>query len=114
MAARLSLNVILWIPVRIEDNDSVGSSQVDAEAAGARAQQEDELIRVGFGETIDSGLKMISGEKEKQKQKERERMTERKNGEGVTLILSHLSQAQSLFLSIYLALSLSLSLSKAH
>ena len=34
------------IPIRVEDNNSVGRLQVQAETTGARRQNEDEIFRV--------------------------------------------------------------------
>lgn len=43
MGAVHGLQVHLRVPVRVEEDDDVGRGQVDAEAAGARRQHEDEL-----------------------------------------------------------------------
>lgn len=37
----------MGIPIRVEDNDGVGTLQVKAQSARARRQQEDEVLRVG-------------------------------------------------------------------
>lgn len=56
------LQVVLWIPVRVIDDDGVGSGQVDSESAGASAEQEDKTIRVWFGESVDRFLSQISSD----------------------------------------------------
>ena len=43
----------LRVPVRIVDDDRVGGGEVDAEAARARREDEDELGRVGGVEHLD-------------------------------------------------------------
>ena len=40
MAAGLSLEIVLRVPVAVVDDDRVGGDQVDAEASGFGAQQE--------------------------------------------------------------------------
>ena len=45
VAASLSLEVILWIPVRVVDNDSISSCEVDAKTTGPRAEEKDKPIR---------------------------------------------------------------------
>lgn len=45
MAPGLTLDVVLRVPVRVVDNDGVGSRQVDAQAARARAKKEHEPVR---------------------------------------------------------------------
>ena len=37
------LDVVVWIPVRVVDDDSVGGVQVDAETPGFRRKQERKL-----------------------------------------------------------------------
>jgi hypothetical protein len=58
VAARLRLNVVLRIPVRVENDDGVGRRQVDADAAGARAEQKHERVvgRLGDREAVDRRL----------------------------------------------------------
>lgn len=36
---------LVWVPVAVKDDDSVGSLQVEAEAPGSGAEQEDEVLR---------------------------------------------------------------------
>lgn len=43
----LSLQVHLWVPVGVKENDNVGSGQVDAQPASSCGQHEDELLTVG-------------------------------------------------------------------
>lgn len=63
------LNVIVGIPVRIEDNDGVCSGQVDPQATGPGGQEEAEL----------TGTRSCSRDREKTAREERE--GERKVGE---------------------------------
>ena len=35
----------MWVPVTVKDDDSVGSLQVEAEAASSGTEQEDEVLR---------------------------------------------------------------------
>lgn len=35
----------MWVPVTVKDDHSVGRLQVEAEAAGSGAEQEDEVLR---------------------------------------------------------------------
>jgi len=42
VAARLRLQVVLGVPVRVVDDAGVGGGEVDANTARARAQQKDE------------------------------------------------------------------------
>lgn len=37
---------LMWIPIRIENNDSVSALQVESEPAGTSRQQEKEVFRV--------------------------------------------------------------------
>lgn len=36
---------LVWVPVTVKDDDSVGSLQVEAEASGSGTEQEDEVLR---------------------------------------------------------------------
>lgn len=38
------LQVVLWVPVRVEDDAGVGGGQVDAQPPGPSAQQEDKAV----------------------------------------------------------------------
>lgn len=40
----LRLQVVLWVPVRVEDDHGVGGRQVDSQAARTRRQQEAEIL----------------------------------------------------------------------
>lgn len=53
------LQVVLWVPVRIEDDAGVGSSQVDAQPACPCAQEKDKAIRVGLAEAVDGSLAQV-------------------------------------------------------
>ena len=53
------LQVVLGVPVRIEDDAGVGGRQVDAQTSGSGAEQEDESVRVGFAEAVDGGLPQV-------------------------------------------------------
>lgn len=57
--ACLHLQVVLRVPVRVEDDAGVGRRQVNAQAARSGAQQEDEALRVGFAEAVDGGLPQV-------------------------------------------------------
>lgn len=35
----------MWVPVTVEDDDGVGGLQVEPEAAGSGAEEEDEVLR---------------------------------------------------------------------
>lgn len=53
MSARERLNVVVWIPIRVVDDDRVGGSQVNAQTTGSGRQQEAELLRARCVESID-------------------------------------------------------------
>jgi hypothetical protein len=40
------LEILVRVPVGVEDDDGVGGLKVEAEASGSRRQQEDEVLRV--------------------------------------------------------------------
>jgi hypothetical protein len=42
----LSLKILMRIPVGVEDDNGVGSLEIEAETSGASRQQEDEVFRV--------------------------------------------------------------------
>ena len=46
MGSVLCLEVLVRVPVRVEDDDGVGGLEVKAEAARPRGEQEDEVVRV--------------------------------------------------------------------
>lgn len=37
---------LMWVPVRVKNNYSVGRLQVEAEASGSCAQEEDKVLRL--------------------------------------------------------------------
>ena len=43
---------LVGVPVRVEDDHGVGGLQVEAQAAGTRAEQEDEVLGVGVVEGL--------------------------------------------------------------
>ena len=58
--ARHRLEVVLRVPVRVEDDDGVGRREVDAEAAGAGGEQEDEVARIRGVEVVHRLFLVIS------------------------------------------------------
>ena len=60
--ARERLGVDGRIPVRVEEDESVGADQVDATAAGLRGKQEGEDGRIGV-ERVDPLLPLVGGER---------------------------------------------------
>ena len=59
---RHGLKVILWIPVTVEDDYGIGSCQVNTQAAGARRQQEAEVLRVFSVEMIQCLLAHVTSD----------------------------------------------------
>jgi len=55
-----NLNVILWIPVRVKNDDSVSGCQVDSKTTSSRAQQEHKPVRVRLAKSIDSFLSQVA------------------------------------------------------
>lgn len=53
------LEVVLGVPVRVEDDAGVSSCQVDAQPTCPCAQQEDKAIRVGLAEAVDGSLAQV-------------------------------------------------------
>ena len=53
MTAGLGLDVILGVPIRVKDDDSVGRGKVDAHPARARGEEHDEERGVGFLVLVD-------------------------------------------------------------
>lgn len=51
MGAILGLQILVWVPIRVEDDDSVGRLQVEAETSGTRGQQEEEVLAGGVEQT---------------------------------------------------------------
>lgn len=56
------LQVILRVPVRVEDDAGVCSRQVDPQTSCSGAQQEHEAVRVGFAEPVDGSLPQVSSD----------------------------------------------------
>ena len=54
------LQVVLGVPVRVEDDAGVGGREVDAQPARPRAQQEHEAVRVRLAEAVDGGLPHVA------------------------------------------------------
>lgn len=54
------LQVVLRVPVGVEDDAGVCRSQVDAESSGSCAQQEDKAVRVRSGEAVDGCLTQVT------------------------------------------------------
>lgn len=50
MSTILSLQVLMRIPIRVEDNDRVGFLQVETETTSTRGQQENKIVRIGIVE----------------------------------------------------------------
>ena len=46
MVIQTDLNVILWVPVRVVDDDGVGSSQIDTQSPSSGAQEEHKSVCV--------------------------------------------------------------------
>ena len=57
--AEPDLQVVLGVPVGVEDDAGVGGGEVDAQPAGAGAEQEDEAVRVRLAEAVDGGLPQV-------------------------------------------------------
>lgn len=45
VSASLRLQVVLWVPVAVKDDDGVGRRKIDAETAGTCRQQETEILK---------------------------------------------------------------------
>ena len=56
----LYLQIVLWVPIGIIDDNGVSSSQIDTQASGSRTQQEDESIGLGFREAVDGRLTQVA------------------------------------------------------
>ena len=55
-----NLNVILWIPVRVKNDNGVGSRQVDSETTSTSAQKKHKPIGVWFAKPINSLLSQVA------------------------------------------------------
>mmetsp|Transcript_23346 Transcript_23346/g.61884 ORF Transcript_23346/g.61884 Transcript_23346/m.61884 type:complete len:430 (-) Transcript_23346:737-2026(-) len=60
MAPRLGLDVVLGIPIRVENDHGVRHGEVDPLASGSGAQKEDEFFGSFFREPIDGLLAVVS------------------------------------------------------
>ena len=56
------LQIILWVPVGIVDDDGVGRRQINAQTTGSRAQKEDEPIGIGLTESVDGFLSQTASD----------------------------------------------------
>jgi hypothetical protein len=56
----LYLEVVLRVPVAVEDDDGVGGGEIDAQTARPRRQQETEVLRAGRVEVIDRVLAQLA------------------------------------------------------
>lgn len=56
---RSDLQVVLGVPVRVEDDACVGGCEVDAQPSGPGTQQEDEAVRVRLAEAVNGGLAQV-------------------------------------------------------
>ena len=56
MCVRVYLQVVLGVPVGVEDDAGVRGGEVDSQPPRPRAQQEHKAVRVGPGEAIDGSL----------------------------------------------------------
>jgi len=45
VSSRLSLEVVLWVPVTVEDDDGVRGRKIDAQTSGTSRQQETEILQ---------------------------------------------------------------------
>lgn len=58
MCAILCLEILLWIPVAVKQDDGIRGREVDTQAACPRAEQEDPAFRVGV-EGFNLGLAVV-------------------------------------------------------
>ena len=61
VAARLRLQVVLRVPVRVEDDHRVRRREVDAEPARAGGEEEDEVLGAGLVEAVHRALALLAG-----------------------------------------------------
>lgn len=61
MASGHRLHVILGIPVAVEDDHGVSSSEIDADSSSAGGEQKHKAIGI-FVETVDTLLAIITGD----------------------------------------------------
>lgn len=56
------LKIILWVPVRVENDTGVSSSQINAQTSSPRTKQEDKPVWIRFTEPIDGCLSQVSSD----------------------------------------------------
>lgn len=56
------LQIILGVPVRVEDDAGICSRQVDSQTSCSGAQQKNEAVGVGFAEPVNGSLSQISSD----------------------------------------------------
>ena len=61
VAASLRLDVVLRVPIRVEDDADVGRSQVDAHTAGPRRKEEPEAVLLRF-EVVNRLLALVAAD----------------------------------------------------
>lgn len=59
MGSGLSLQVILGVPVRVEDDYSVGWGEIDAQSSGTGGQEETKILDVGEEHEQRKGLREL-------------------------------------------------------
>ena len=59
MGAILGLQILVRIPVRVENDDSVGGLQIKTETTGTSRQQEEEIIRVFVVEPLEQVTSVV-------------------------------------------------------
>ena len=59
MGAILGLQILVRIPVRVENDDSVGGLQIETETTGTSRQQEEEIIRVFVVEPLEQVTSVV-------------------------------------------------------
>lgn len=62
MASSLGLQVILWVPVVVKDDDRVGRRQVDAHTSSTRREHKDERVRCWVGEAVNACLAVAAAD----------------------------------------------------
>ena len=60
VTSSLSLEVVLGVPVAVEEDDDVGRHEVDAQTASTRGQEEDELARALLVVLIDGLFTLVT------------------------------------------------------
>ena len=59
MGAILGLQILVRIPVRVENDDRVGGLQIKTETTGTSRQQEEEIIRVFVVEPLEQVTSVV-------------------------------------------------------